>query len=261
MKKLHFTYDMQIDYSIEVSNCNFTIKCIPEDTLRQTIENVKINMQPEASYQWGKDGFKNTQIWGVNLIPHTAFHLQIEGDATTGLSDYEEDIDEDIAMIFAHPHGLNVSGDTIKNFYDENIKNIDACTFDRVTRIMQILFQNFEYRSGTTNVDTTAEGAFAQGCGVCQDYAHILISLLHLSGITARYVTGFIIGEGASHAWVEFLDQNKWYGIDPTNNKLVNDEYIKIGHGRDAKDCLINRGIMHGGGLHTQSVNVNVQEV
>jgi transglutaminase-like putative cysteine protease len=82
-----------------------------------------------------------------------------------------------------------------------------------------------------------------------------------LAGITARYVTGFIIGEGVSHAWVEFLDHDQWYGIDPTNNKLVNDEYIKIGHGRDAKDCMINRGIMHGGGPHTQSVRVNVQEV
>lgn len=29
----------------------------------------------------------------------------------------------------------------------------------------------------------------------------------------------------------------------------------------DADDCMINRGIMHGGGLHTQKVNVNVKEV
>jgi transglutaminase-like putative cysteine protease len=179
----------------------------------------------------------------------------------TGLSKYEEDVDTNLAMVFSHPHGLNAAGNTIKNFFDENIKTIDICTFDKVLQIMQILVREFKYQSGTTNVDTSAEEAFAQGCGVCQDYAHILISLLHLAGITARYVTGFIIGEGVSHAWVEFLDHDKWYGIDPTNNKLVNDEYIKIGHGRDAKDCMINRGIMHGGGLHTQSVRVNVQEV
>ncbi len=262
MKKLHFMYDMQIDYSIEVTNCHFTIKCIPKDTLRQKIENIKIIISPETAFQWGKDGFCNTQIWGENAMPHSSFHFSIEGDAMTGLSESEEQIDDHLAMVFAHPHGLNIAGDTIISFYNEKIKNTeDIDTFDKVIRITQMLFQNFEYQTGTTQVDTSAEAAFSQGCGVCQDYAHILIALLHLAGITARYVTGFIIGEGASHAWVEFLDGDNWYGIDPTNNKLVTDEYIKIGHGRDAGDCMINRGIMHGGGLHTQRVNVNVQEV
>lgn len=261
MKKLHFTYDMQIEYSAAVSSCNFTIKCIPVDTLRQKIDNIKITMYPDANYQWGQDGFKNMQVWGLCAKQHTSFRFQIEGDAQTGISDYEEDVDTDLAMVFSHPHGLNVSGDTIREFYGSRIKNINTCTYDKAIEIVQILFEEYKYQSGSTNVDTSAEEAFAQGCGVCQDYAHILISLLHLAGISARYVMGFIIGEGESHAWVEFLDDGKWYGIDPTHNKLVDDNYIKIGHGRDAKDCMINRGIMRGGGKHTQTVNVNVLEV
>lgn len=260
MKKLHFTYDMQIEYSVPVTSCNFTIKCFPADTKRQQVGDFKISILPDTDYQWGTDGFKNKQIWGKCAEPHTSFRFQIEGDAKTGLSDYEEEIDTDLAMVFSCPHGLNVPGDTIKAFSDKRIKNTDACTYDKVTEITQILFQEFEYKSLTTNVNTSAEEAFAQGYGVCQDYSHILISLLHLVKIPARYVTGFIIGEGESHAWVEFLDGNKWYGIDPTHNRPVNDDYIKIGHGRDAHDCMINRGIMHGGGLHTQTVNVNVRE-
>lgn len=261
MKKLHFTYDMRIEYSITATNCNFTIKCIPVNTLRQGIENLKITMEPDTDYQWGQDGFKNKYIWGKNAEAHSSFRFSIEGDAETGLCDYEEASDTDLDMIFAHPHGLNVAGDRIKAFYQEKIKNINAGTYDKVIDICQLLFQEIKYQSGSTNVDTTAEEAFSQGCGVCQDYAHILISLLHIAGIPARYVTGFIIGEGESHAWVEFLDHGRWYGIDPANNKLVNDEYIKIAKGRDAKDCMINRGIMHGGGLHTQTVCVNVLEV
>lgn len=261
MTKLHFTYDMQIEYSIPVTNCNFTIKCIPVNTLRQKVENIKISLDPDTGYQWGVDGFNNQQIWGKNERPHTFFRFQIEGDVTTGLSDYEENVNDNMEAVFACKHGLNAAGDSIKSFFDRRIKNIDACTYDKAVRTTQLLFEEFKYKSLTTNVNTTAEEAFSQGCGVCQDYSHILISLLHLAGIPARYVTGFIIGEGESHAWVEFLDNGKWYGIDPANNKLVNEEYIKIGHGRDAYDCMINRGIMHGGGLHTQTVNVNVHEV
>lgn len=261
MKKLHFTYDMQIDYSVEVSHCNFTIKCIPQNTLRQTIDNLKINISPAPHYQFGLDGLKNIQIWGANTNPHISFHFHIEGDAKTGHLPYEEEIDTDLAMVFAHPHGLNKAGNAIQNFYETKIKNIEASRYNKVIEIVKLLYMEYEYQAGVTSVDTTAEEAFRLGHGVCQDFSHILIALLHLSGITARYVTGFIIGEGKSHAWVEFLDNDKWYGVDPTHNKLVDDEYIKIAHGRDAKDCMINRGIMHGGGEHIQTINVSVFEV
>ena len=126
---------------------------------------------------------------------------------------------------------------------------------------MEQLHQDFTYQSGSTGIRTGAEEAFRQGCGVCQDYAHILIALLQLSGIPARYVTGLLIGEGVSHAWVEIWHDHKWYGLDPTNRMWVDDKHIRIGVGRDARDCLINRGIMHGGGEQMQTVAVSVKEI
>ena len=65
-------------------------------------------------------------------------------------------------------------------------------------------------------------------------------------------------GEGVSHAWVEICANGIWYGMDPTNDKLVDDTYIKISHGRDYKDCIVNRGVFTGTGTQTQSVHVNV---
>ena len=111
-----------------------------------------------------------------------------------------------------------------------------------------------------TNVSTTAEEAWRLGRGVCQDYAHIMIALCRKAGIPARYVAGMMIGEGASHAWVEIARDDKWYGFDPANDKVVDDTYVKLGVGRDAADCLINRGLMRGGGTQTQTVDVKVCE-
>ncbi len=260
MKKLHFTYNMQIEYSTLVSNCNYTIKCIPVNTDRQKIDNLKISMQPQNDYGWSRDGFKNTYIWGKNTEPHLSFSFSIEGDAETGLTRHENSVDGDLDMIFLYPHGLNVPGRAIKAFYEENIKGITGDTQYIAGKISGLLHSEMTYQRGVTNVNTTAEEAFANRCGVCQDYAHILTALLQLSGICARYVTGLIMGEGESHAWVEYRDGDKWYGIDPTNNKPVGDEYIKIGSGRDARDCMLNRGIMHGGGAHTQVVTASVKE-
>lgn len=258
MQKLRFTYEMQIEYSIDVARCNFTIKCVPKDTNRQKIEDIKISLYPATSYNTGKDGFRNIQIYGVNEVPHKIFNFRIEGTAITGLSDFEEEVDEDIAMLFKHPYGLNVSGDKIQKFYNSLSINREDSLYDQSIYIMHALYQYLTYEPCSTDVNTSAEEAFSQKKGVCQDYAHIFIALLHLAQIPARYVTGLIVGEGASHAWVEILWNDKWYGLDPTNDTVVDTEHIKIGVGRDAKDCMINRGIMHGGGLHIQTIKVNV---
>lgn len=262
MKQLHLSYDMLIEYSVEVQRCNFTIKCIPVDSLRQKISNIQIQIDPEVKYYFGKDGLNNVQIYGVNEAPHKSFCFHIEADAKTSDSEYEAGMNDDLDMIFGHEHGLNIAGNNIKAFYD-SIGYINFITdkYEKAFGIMHELSNRFEYVPGSTDVNTSAEEAFSQGHGVCQDYAHIYIALLHLAEIPARYVTGFIVGEGESHAWVEILYDGKWCGLDPTHDRIVNDQYIKIGIGRDAKDCMINRGIMHGGGLHTQKVTVQVNEI
>lgn len=260
MKQLRFDYAMLIDYSIAVSKCNFTIKCIPQDNKRQQIKNIRIELVPNTKYSEGVDGLGNKQIYGLNQVPHSSFSFRISGEAITGLADYEEDENDNISMIFRFPHGLNRAGDSILEYYEQVNPLEERDVYRKAIRLMNRLYKDFHYKPNSTTITTSAEEAFKQGCGVCQDFAHIYIALLHLAGIPARYVTGLIVGEGASHAWVEILYNGKWYGLDPTNNMLVSNEHIRIGIGRDASDCMINRGIMHGGGYHTQKINVNVTE-
>lgn len=262
MKCLIFNYYMQIDYSAPVAKCNYTIKCIPKNTDRQKIDDIKITLFPDSKYSLSTDGLGNNQIYGANA-EHTIFSYQISGRALTGINPYEECENENNSMIFKHPHGLNIAGDSIKKYYKKIASEINLSddVYQNSVSIMNRLHADYSYKQFVTNTETSAEEAFTLGYGVCQDYAHIFISLLHLAKIPARYVTGFIVGEGATHAWVEILNDGYWYGLDPTNNIPVTTEHIKIGIGRDAKDCMINRGIMHGGGLHTQKIVVKVEEI
>lgn len=261
MQTLHFSYEMEIAYSINVERCNFTLKCIPQNTKRQLIDNLNMTIDPPARYQYGLDGFRNTQIYGENSEPHNQFTFKIEGDAMVGLSLSEEEGNEDLDMVFSVPYGMNVPGKGIKAFYAEHTPDSGMGPYLRAVYLMHALHEYMHYEPCSTTLTTTAEEAFSQGCGVCQDFAHIFISLMHLDGIPARYVTGLIVGEGASHAWVEILIGGNWYGLDPTNNTAISDEQIKLGVGRDAGDCQLNRGIMRGGGLHTQSVKVHVEKI
>ena len=69
------------------------------------------------------------------------------------------------------------------------------------------------YDTGATTVTTTPPMSFALRRGVCQDFAHIMISGLRGIGLPAAYVSGYLRtvprqgatqlqGSDAMHAWV-----------------------------------------------------------
>ena len=265
LKNLHFDYCMEISYSVDVTRCYYTIKCIPRDTERQKIANLKIEMIPQSKPEWSYDSLGNRYIWGCNSLPHSYFKFRITGDAECRDTSYENFTTANDEMIFRHSTKLTNPGENIKKYYNkisESVNGFEAMSaYEKAQAIMRHLYEDFEYITGSTDVTTSAEEALSLGKGVCQDYAHILVSLLIFAGCSARYVTGLIIGEGESHAWVEVACDGKWYGLDPTNNQLVKDSHIKIGVGRDANECQLNRGIMHGGGDQKQEIAVTVSEI
>jgi len=264
LKQLHFDYQMEIRYGADISRCFYTIKCIPRSTLRQRISGLTLAMTPENTPEWGLDSHGNRYIFGCNEAPHDYFRFRVSGDAECGLSEAEEKTSETEEMIFRHSSPLTAAGPRLGDFYAgllEGCPGFAGLTpFEKAGCLSDSLNQVFRYEKNSTDVSTSAEAAFAQGRGVCQDYAHILISLLNLAGCSARYVTGLLIGEGVSHAWVEVADGGFWRGLDPTNRITVTDSHIRIGCGRDASECLLNRGVMHGRVAQEQKVSVSVTE-
>ena len=116
-------------------------------------------------------------------------------------------------------------------------------------RINAWVAAHMRYRHDVTTVRTTAAEALAVGAGVCQDYAHVMLALCRLSGLPARYVSGHMVGEGGSHAWVEVLlpsvtDRSALVAVafDPTNNRLAGASYLTVAVGRDYADVAPTHG-------------------
>jgi transglutaminase-like putative cysteine protease len=111
------------------------------------------------------------------------------------------------------------------------------------------------YVPGSTGVLTSAQEAWDQGEGVCQDMAHLTVALLRAAGIPARYVSGYLhphrdaaIGEpviGQSHAWVEYW-AGEWAAVDPTNQTQVGKEHVIVARGRDYSDVPPLKGLYQG---------------
>jgi transglutaminase-like putative cysteine protease len=133
------------------------------------------------------------------------------------------------------------------------------------SRIGSFVFDRMRYAGGVTNVATTAAEAFAQGAGVCQDYAHIMIALCRLRGLAARYVSGHMLGEGGTHAWVEIVgppngDVAPVWGFDPTHRRATTLRYLFVAAGRDYADVTPTSGRFvapyHGAFFTSRSVDV-----
>ena len=115
-------------------------------------------------------------------------------------------------------------------------------------RINDFVAQRMRYVSGTTSVLTTAAEAYAQATGVCQDYAHVMLALARACGLAARYVSGHLIGEGGTHAWIEVLgpsaepDCAVVWAFDPTHRRRTNLDYVFVAAGRDFADVTPTSG-------------------
>ena len=99
--------------------------------------------------------------------------------------------------------------------------------------------------------------------GVCQDFTHLMLALLRCLGVPARYVSGYIYyleKEAQSHAWCEvWLPALGWVGIDPTNDQLVDERFVKVAIGRDFTDVPPNKGLFRGKALQSISVRVETR--
>jgi transglutaminase-like putative cysteine protease len=135
-----------------------------------------------------------------------------------------------------------------------------------VMNLSNHIFTNFTYKTGLTTVESTIDDVWNLKAGVCQDFAHLLVAMLRILKIPARYVSGYICpnqngmrGDGATHAWVEaYLPDVGWFGIDPTNNCIANEKHVRIAIGRNFTDCSPVKGTFYGGANHILEVSVSV---
>ena len=137
--------------------------------------------------------------------------------------------------------------------------------------LMRRIRTEFRYDPKATVISTPLSEAFQKRHGVCQDFAHIMISGLRGLGLAAAYVSGYIRtippegearleGADATHAWVALWcgDDLGWIGLDPTNDIMIGNDHIILARGRDYADISPVAGIILGSKEQDVDVQVDV---
>ena len=125
----------------------------------------------------------------------------------------------------------------------------DAGVVENARAIMSAVHRESAYIPGVTTARTPPVEAFSLRKGVCQDFAHIMTIALRAAGVPTAYASGYLntrpppgaaklVGADAMHACLNVWcgEDHGWIGFDPTNDRLVQLDHIKIGMGRDYAD-------------------------
>ncbi len=134
--------------------------------------------------------------------------------------------------------------------------------WQRALRLMDFVHRHLVYESRSTQVHTHTREVLAQRRGVCQDFAHVILSLCRCLRIPARYVSGYLATETASatHAWLEvYIPDAGWQALDPTHNRPADETYVTLAVGRDYADVAPVRGTYKGTTERLMTVEVQVE--
>jgi len=257
LKTVNFQYKTELAFSSSASAHRFLLKILPQSDNRQSIKNLSWYIDPPAEVWRTSDGFGNEALAGYIDAPHNHFRFGIQG--TAEMADVPYITSSKPEHILLYPTELTRPGSGLANFYNELERSAPSAALQRIRYLSYAVHTRLRYERGITTNSTTAQQAFDIGIGVCQDYAHILLVLLRLSGIQCRYVAGLASDYGETHAWVEAWVADRYYGIDPTRDKFIDESYIAISHGRDFEDCSIERGVFKGTCRGTQTISLNME--
>lgn len=262
MRRLSYQYHMLLSFSEPVNRQNFTLRCFPQSDERQQIEEQHIEIRPSYVGGTETDSYGNRCVYGFIENRHTEFGVDVTGAALVKGDVFLPVEDPHRTGMYRYPTTLTKPGPILRKLYEEylTLSGFGGVS-EKISFLMDKTYHSIKYVPGVTQITTTAEESAALGMGVCQDYAHIMLALLRMDKIPCRYIVGMMVGEGASHAWVEVCDGMNWVPYDPTHNCVADDRYICISRGRDAGDCSLNKGYYYGSSNQVQEVHVVVEDL
>ncbi|MGA2941527.1 MAG: transglutaminase family protein [Xanthobacteraceae bacterium] len=279
-------------YASPVAYARHVLRLTPVSREGERVQVAALQILPEPAHRReGQDFFGNRLTWLEVEEPHDTLTVRLAArvavDAPSvpepsSTAAWEAVRDEAFAVTdigplspahFLFPSRMVSLDPEIRDYVRESFPP-DRPILDAAIELIHRLKADIAYEIGATTVTTTPPMSFALRRGVCQDFAHIMISGLRGLGLPAAYVSGFLRsappngatrlqGSEAMHAWVLLWCGTAagWVGLDPTNAILAAEDHVSLAIGRDYTDVAPVDGVILGSGGQRMGVSVNVTPV
>ena len=276
-------YRCRFDYDELVRESQNELRAAPTSDARQRLLSYRIATEPGARV------FSFTDYWGTRVdtfgvrVPHQSLLVTAEATVETspsalmaGTPRYAHALerrfaDDHLEYLARSPNcdwgpAIGAEAERMRDLAGEDLVGLVLALHRRVGSTLR-------YAPGSTFVGVDVDAVFAKGEGVCQDFAHLAVSMCRAVGIPARYVSGYLFTTSdvsaddpdarvvrvQTHAWFEAaLPGHGWFALDPTNGSEIGPRHVKIGHGRDYDDVQPLRGVFSGSAAQDLEVTVDI---
>ncbi len=287
---MHYDIGLRITYRYDhpANAGRHLLRLMPADLRdEQRLVRGSLDVEPHDGVQVDFRDFFGNKVTGVALVkPHAELCVQVRArvqrlspklavDASPDIAGLVDELGRERSLLARSPHhflgrSARVAPTEAMTAFAQQHRG-EGSVLQQVQRIGQALHEEMRFDPQATHVDTSAEDAFHERHGVCQDFSHIFIACLRGLGIPAGYVSGLLRteppagqarleGADAMHAWVSaWCGQHVgWIEYDPTNGQFAGEDYILIARGRDYADVSPVRGVLRTSGAQRSAQAVDV---
>jgi transglutaminase-like putative cysteine protease len=221
-------------------------------SLRRRLHGVEVSVR-EARIRNRRDAYGNVVVHvGIDVVPATIeFALTAVVERTGPRVDAVLPLSALTDQRLLRPTRLTAADEAIRDLAaDLRAGSSDRLEFaERSCTLVQAVIK---YEFGVTDYATTAAEAFALGRGVCQDHAHLALAICRTAGIPARYISGHLLGDSGTHAWIEVVvpdgEHARAVAFDPCNGCRAGSRHLPVAAGRDYADVAPTSGRFAGTG-------------
>jgi transglutaminase-like putative cysteine protease len=291
MNRYHLVHITEFPYDGPVSESHNEVRLRPIHDDKQSCLSFRLTTSPSSRSTPYRDAYGN---WThkFNVLPEHC-HLRVQAES----------------VVLTH-EASGVDGDPVKlSVFDSRSRHFDEEHFDflaptayvphlaelaELAELIEVaerasdgtvegfaraasnvIHERVRYVKGATHVHSSIEDSLSVGAGVCQDFARLMLGVVRMPGLPARYVSGYlvpstaaspdakqeeVIGGEASHAWTEVLmPNNGWMGFDPTLGRSVGLRHVRVACWRDYGDVAPVRGVYKGHAGQHLAVDVRVR--
>lgn len=255
-----YSYDAPVSYGLQ------QVRLTPTSGKHQTVNNWQVDVTGGTKELQFADQYENQTLLVKADRGATEVIVEVFGEVDTHNSDGVFGKTYSTAPLW---HYLQ---DTPRTQAGKGIRRLAKSVskpsniLDGLHALSKAIIDAVPYGQAATFAGTTAEEALAAGGGVCQDHAQIFVSAARLTGVPARYVSGYLmmndrIDQDASHAWAEaHIDGLGWVGFDVSNHISPDERYVRIATGRDSRDASPISGVRIGAASESMIVSLQIQQ-
>jgi transglutaminase-like putative cysteine protease len=263
--RIRVDYSTIYEYSREASDVLQLLRVQPAGHDGQHVVHWRIDTDVNGHLRRSQDAYGNITHMFYPDGPLQRLELHVAGEVDTleshgVINGSHEPLPP---VIFLRNTDLTQPDEALKAFARQIDTGDALATCHRLT---SQLYEQMQFDPDVTHAHSDAAHAFALKAGVCQDYAHIFLSVARTLGIPARYVSGHLVRDDglitqpAAHAWAEALIPDLgWVAFDPTNGVCATQSYLRVAVGLDYREAAPVRGARRGGGMETMAVAVTTQ--